>query len=221
MPGPQNFSQRMGIVPAKGLQIRGMDGQLQNALWYDFLEHVGEIQFTDESTNYFVEEVNEALEKENAGYRFVHRKFIPITSDAEVAEVLKVATPTSTVLAPVSKHIQQATDLLSDRQTPDYRNSMKESISAVESLCKFISGLQDKTLGPALKKTTEILGLNEDLRDGFHKIYGYTSDDHGIRHSLKDMDHPEQEDARFLLVACSAFVNYVTEKARKQNKLPG
>jgi len=62
--------------------------------------------------------------------------------------------------------------------------------------------------------------LNADLRDGFKKIYKYTSDDGGIRHALKDEDQPSQEEARFMLIACSAFVNYVTEKARKQGMFP-
>jgi hypothetical protein len=52
------------------------------------------------------------------------------------------------------------------------------------------------------------------------KIYGYTCDDQGIRHGLTNNDEPEQEDARFMLVTCSAFVNMVIEKARKKGKLP-
>jgi len=37
---------------------------------------------------------------------------------------------------------------------------------------------------------------------------------------LKNEKQPEQEDARFMLVACSAFVNLIMEKARKQGRLP-
>jgi hypothetical protein len=51
-------------------------------------------------------------------------------------------------------------------------------------------------------------------------LYGFTSDGQGIRHALKDMVQPEPEDARFFLVACSAFVNYLSEKARKIGLFP-
>jgi hypothetical protein len=46
-------------------------------------------------------------------------------------------------------------------------------------------------------------------------LYGYTSDTHGIRHALKDDSQPNAEDAKFMLVSCSAFVNYLVEKAQK------
>lgn len=82
------------------------------------------------------------------------------------------------------------------------------------------ANMPGSTLGPALERTAKELDLNEHLRDGLKLIYKYTSDDHGIRHGLKDEDHPEQEDAMFFLITCSAFVNFVTEKARKLGKLP-
>src|SRR5258708_6357354 len=116
-------------------------------------------------------------------------------------------------------HIEQAVKLLSDRKQPDYRNSMKESISAVEALCKIICQNDKTTLGPALDAVTKKLGLHTSLQQGFKAIYGYTSDTHGIRHGLKDDALPEAEDAAFMLVSCSGFVNYLIEKARKQGLL--
>jgi hypothetical protein len=113
----------------------------------------------------------------------------------------------NSLLAPVSKHIDTALKLLSDKQNPDYRNSMKESISAVEAVCKIIA-------------KNEKTKLHQRLRDGFKALYAYTSDTHGIRHALKDDDQPEAEDAKFMLVSCSAFVNYLAEKGRKNGLLP-
>ena len=40
---------------------------------------------------------------------------------------------------------------MTDRKTPNYRNSIKESISAVEALCKIITENEKATLGKALK----------------------------------------------------------------------
>jgi hypothetical protein len=82
----------------------------------------------------FVVNLNGRLAQEMSAYRIINRRFAPITNRAELAAVEKTAQPTSSALDPVSIHLQQAMNLLADRTAPDYRNSMKESISAVESL---------------------------------------------------------------------------------------
>jgi hypothetical protein len=46
-------------------------------------------------------------------------------------------------------------------------------------------------------------------------MYGYTSDAEGIRHALMDEPTLESEDAKFMLVSCSAFVNYLRSKAAR------
>ena len=42
--------------------------------------------------------------------------------------------------------------MFSDREALDYRNAVKESISAVEPICRSVSGMSSATLGDALKK---------------------------------------------------------------------
>jgi hypothetical protein len=52
--------------------------------------------------------------------------------------------------------------------------------------------------------------LHPALEAAFTKLYGYTSDAKGIRHALLDDDEVVTfEEAKFMLVACSAFINYV------------
>ncbi|MBC8320129.1 MAG: hypothetical protein H8E34_05345 [Bacteroidetes bacterium] len=103
--------------------------------------------------------------------------------------------------------------LLSDRKNPDYRNSIKESISAIESLCKILVGDNSKTLGKALKELRKKFEIPPSLLKAFDAIYGYTSSEGGIRHSLLEDDITVGlEEARFMLVACSAFTNYLISK---------
>jgi hypothetical protein len=196
------------------------DKQRQWHELYDFIEFLGGYTLNEETFTRFVDEVNRGLETENSGYRFVRGRIAPITNAIEVQAVRDAIRPMKAALSPVSAHIEKALEHLSDKTAPDYRNSMKESISAVEAVCKLIAGTPDVTLKPALNRTVSELNINRTLQEGIQKIYGYTSDADGIRHSLKDMKHPAQEDARFLLIACSAFVNYVIELPRKQGKLP-
>ena len=89
---------------------------------------------------------------------------------------------------------------LSNRKQPDYRNSIKESISAVESISKVISGDPKAELGKALKIIKTKIGLHTALEQGFLKIYGYTSDADGIRHALMEQSSCDFEDAKYMLV---------------------
>jgi hypothetical protein len=135
-------------------------------------------------------------------------------------EAIEEAASTDTsLLRPVSTHIRTALSLLADRQNPDYWNSMKESISAVEALCKIITGMGKATLGPALDAVKKTTDLHPKPHEAFMALYSYTSDTHGIRHALKHDGEPEAEVAMFMRVACFAFVIYVTEKGRKNGLL--
>ena len=107
----------------------------------------------------------------------------------------------------------------SKRETPKngFSLSNKESISAVELLCKLISGNKNATLENALKEIERNakIEFHPALFQGFRKLYAYTGDANGIRHALKDQSNLDCEDAKFMLVACSAFINYLTVKASK------
>jgi hypothetical protein len=188
---------------------------------YDFVEFIGDLQGGFEGiTGPFRILCNSTLKRESSAYRFVGKIISPITNEAEIGAIEEAATTDRNSLRPVNTHIETALKLLSDRHNPDYRNSMKESISAVEALCKIIAQKDKATLGPALDAVTAKTKLHPKLQEGVKALYGYASDDHGIRHSLKDEGQPEEEDARFFIVICSAFVNYFAEKARKNGLLP-
>ena len=44
---------------------------------------------------------------------------------------------------------------------------------------------------------------------------GYTSDTDGIRHGLTEEINCDFEDAKFMLVTCNTFINYLVIKANK------
>ena len=54
--------------------------------------------------------------------------------------------------------------------------------------------------------------LHSAFRGALEKMYGYTSDARGIRHALREEPTLDSDDARFMLVSCSAFVNYLKTK---------
>ncbi len=153
---------------------------------------------------------NHILAENNTDCRFVGNDIAPITHPEQIDAIEKGIT---SGLPLVSQHLKQALAHFSDRQAPDYRNSIKESISAVECACNFATGETHGTLGQALKKIPD---LHPALKNAFSSLYGFTSDGSGIRHALTDASTPvDKDDAQFMLVACSAFTSYLTVKAQK------
>jgi len=154
------------------------------------------------------------MERELSAYRFVGGKITHITSEEEIAEIEQaLGAPKS--LKPFTRHLKRALDLLADRKSPDYRNSIKESISAVEVICKIITGNAKAILGQALKEIENKVGLHPALRSAFSSLHGHTSDAEGIRHALLDEPNLNFEDAKFMLVSCSGFINYLISKSSK------
>lgn len=113
------------------------------------------------------------------------------------------------------EHLTKAIELCSKRPIGDYRNSIKESISAVEYICRKKTGENDlgKGLSKLEKKGVIIPNL---LKKAFDTLYAYTNNEEtGIRHALMDEDGtyaPGVDEAIFMLVSCSAFINYLNKK---------
>lgn len=156
-----------------------------------------------------VRDFNQVLEDESSAYRVIKDQISEITSSIEIDAI---DTAIGSRISPEQRHLAQALNLLSNRQTPDYPNSIKESITAVESMCCSLVPEKNKaTLGDALKILEEKKHLHPTLKRAFGTLYGYTSQEAGIRHSgigFADIDYSL---AKFMLVICSAFINYLKQ----------
>jgi len=181
---------------------------------YDFIEFIAN-NYPDSKTNkLFMKTCNITLKIELSGYRFIGEKITEITSEEEISAIedaLKISPN------PVKDHLKHSLDLFADRKKPDYRNSIKEAISAVESMCRIITKNKNVTLGQALNEIERKgqVNLHPALKSAFSTLYGYTSSADGIRHALIDEPNVSFEDAKFMLVSCSAFINYLIAKASK------
>ncbi len=180
---------------------------------YDFIEFIARNYPNTSINKEFMNSCNFYLEKELSAYRFVGGILTTITSEEEITEIEEALG--ADFLKPVHTHLKTALSLFSDRKSPDYRNSIKESISAVEAISRLITKKPKATLGDALKKIESKVDIHVALKKAFNKLYGYTSDEQGIRHSLLDESNLDFEDAKFMLVACSAFINYLILKSSK------
>jgi len=181
---------------------------------YDFIEFIA--KQNPEDRDFFIVLCNKVLERELSAYRFVSDEIVEITDQNEIGAIQEAIVDSEhTNLSGVRAHLVSALAKLSDRKKPDYRNSIKESISAVESICQIISGDPKAELGKALKIIEDKVGIHAALKKGFSSIYGYTSDEGGIRHAMLEEKDCFFEDAKYMLVSCSAFINYLIIKSSK------
>ena len=179
---------------------------IEESLYYLSLQK-GHLYKGKQYFDYLKDDLNEEFERLNAGYRVVDRYITDIVTKEEIDSVTRAIEENDDS---IKEHMQKAVMHYSRRPDADYRNSIKESISAVEAYCRKRTG--ETTLGKALKHLEDAgLEIPQMLKTAFDKLYAYTNDgDTGIRHALIEGDSiPTNAEALFMLVSCSAFINYL------------
>lgn len=174
---------------------------------YDFLEFICS-HLNGSLKERFKKDCNLVLTKENSTYIFVGENIVDSITPEEITEIEKSL---KTPYTEVNSHIKKSIEFLSDKLKPDYENSIKESISAVEALIKIYTNEPNKTLGALLQNPK--LTMHASLREGLNKIYGFASDQSGVRHANKkttiSIKYP---DALFISIFCSSLINYLILK---------
>lgn len=155
--------------------------------------------------------INYVLESERSGYRMLGRRIVPITNEAELLSLEQSAhAPDS--FSGVRLHICKAIEHLSNKPEPDYANTAKEAVSAAESAARRAAGLETGTLDDALKVLKKRTSIHPALLKGWSNLYGFAGDEGGIRHaSNSDAIKVDFALAKYMLVSCSAFSNYLIE----------
>lgn len=159
----------------------------------------------------FIDSLNYEFKRLNFSYRIINGLIIETTSEFEISTIEEALYKNSDN---IRIHLNKALELYAQKPIGDYRNSIKESISAVEAASRNITG--ENVLNFKKMEEKGIL-ISSVLRQAFEKLYGYTNDKStGIRHALMDdTNAPEAEEALFMLVSCSAFINYLNKKTEK------
>jgi AbiJ N-terminal domain 4 len=154
------------------------------------------------------EMLNRVLESKGCAYRFVAEHLVPLTNTAEAIEVVRGA---ESAIPDVGAHIREAAKLLPPNGGANPRNSIRESIAAVEAALRHLNGNPSASLTEGLAVFEEKHGpLHPALRQGLALFYAYTADESGVRHALiEETTALTGDDARFMLVTCSAFTNYL------------
>ena len=160
-------------------------------------------------SSYFSSKINKALQREHSGYRLFNGCITPITNELAIAAI-RTSLSASDRYSGVRMHIESALSHFAERPNPDFRNTVKEAILAVEAAAKVYTGKDKATLGEALKEMRKRDAVHPALLEGWMKIYGFTSDEQGIRHaSTTGGVTIGYSLAQYMLVSCSAFANYI------------
>lgn len=165
-----------------------------------------------QNNNYYIQ-INRLFEREFVGYRFIGTKISPISDSIEV-ESLQESYNSPYEL--VKEHIVKANIFLSNREKPDYPNSVKESVSALEALAQIITGItgSEATLGKMLKKLEEEKIISSAMKSAFSILYGFASESKGVRHSSVNGETVSFEEAKYIMVISTAFINFVHSKMK-------
>ena len=178
---------------------------------------INEVEIDDE----FSKRIKRLFELHGASYwldtsRFPYR-FIPSTSK-EQGEATRQAIETveqSGIAPGAATHLRKAVEHLNAGR---YADSISDSIHAVESVARMIDPKANKNLSLALD-SLETAGLlkHPALKKAFNRLYGYTSDEQGIRHSLLERAAADVglDEAMFMFGACASFAAYLVNKHQK------
>lgn len=164
------------------------------------------------TATFFINRLNYYFKQVHFCYRIVNGIVVEITSKHEIDAINETLNNSEDS---INTHIDKALELYAQKPEGDFRNSIKESISAVEVFCR--EETNESTLGDALKQlNNEGVKIHPLLVDVFKSLYKYTNQPNtGIRHALMDEEDgysPDAPEALFMLVSCCSFINYLKQK---------
>jgi hypothetical protein len=133
--------------------------------------------------------------------------------------------------APSSRNWSKANDALADElshvrtqwlkaknfiylSTPDFENSIKESISAVESCLMILLNEPNGTLGKIIKQAK----LDPDVERLVSQAYGFASNKAFVRHGGTTESTLTKAEAEFFLEFAASSIVYITQKLKHGNR---
>jgi len=183
---------------------------------YDYIEFILKNHSDRKKMRHLKKDILNLLKMERMQYTIINNRICPSKreNEEEIKEIEK-ALNIPDKFEPVRKHLSKALVKWSDRKNPDYENSIGESMKAVECLVTILLG-KEGTLGDLI----DDLNIHPALRKAFKSLYGWRSDESGIGHGkFKEPLSRDLPEARYMLITCSAFINYVIEKLSVERRV--
>jgi AbiJ N-terminal domain 4 len=198
--------------------LQAVRARIERGEWSDILGWLEWIFKHPSCPSRFPSSVDFLLAHCRLGYRIFDNMVIcPIGSDAERASIERAFVDLAAIeFNGARTHLRKAAEELT---AGHYADSVRESIHAVEGVARVLESRA--TLSGALDRLEKSVKIHSAMKRGFLSLYGYTSDEDGIRHALLEGGAPkvDETDALFMIGACAAFVSYLINKARSADIL--
>ena len=140
-----------------------------------------------------------------------------VTEEEGNAIVCSLQTLRQSGLDASTTHLRAASECINRE---DWAGSLRESIHAVESVARQIAPEASNDLKKALASIEKSNPIHPAFKQALTKLYGYTSNEQGIRHALLDRDTADvgMDEAVFMLSACASFASYLARKYAALNQ---
>jgi len=153
----------------------------------------------------FAADINTVLAENLSVYRLAKCRLERTMSDLEHGSVKKA----SEISAKSREHVEKAIKHMSPT-SPDYEASISESIKLVEHTAQGLGG-KGNGLNSMVDGLSEGLALHPAMTGQLSQLYKFAN--RTSRHSVAGEYKPDSNDAKAVLVWCSAMANYLTDKA--------
>lgn len=181
---------------------------IMDADWSETMEFINFILRSTATPDALKAVIVAAMEKYRLAYRFIDGRVCPIasTEHAQAIEAAHLALNEQKYVG-AAEHLGLASAELSAGR---WAASIRESIHAVESVVRQIEPTEND-FAPALSKIEKRRPFHPALKAAFGKLYGYTSNEAGIRHSIVDEPKGQIDEplALFMNHACVSAISFL------------
>lgn len=164
-------------------------------------------------------ELSDLFERRRVAYILVERDknsrfFVPRTSKEEGVTYLRaLESLASDQFSGSRKNLIEAGYYLAKKE---YSKSIRESIHSIESMIRILTGNKNIKFSDGMRELNKKFSLHPAFGEGLIKLYGFSSDEDGVRHSsVQGTESIDEETAFYFLGSCASFITLLIHKARK------
>ena len=207
----ENYSPLVGVINKNFINICHYDkiGSL-----FDLIEFFVRKSMTSKSiiSQELHDDLHNAFIDAQTAYRLINGQIMAIGTEEQGEAVQNALSNTKEYGADAARsHLISSGVAL---RSGEWSDSIRESIHSVESVAVLLNNGAN-TLGEALNKIEKKGQVHPSLKKAFKMLYGYTSDQGGVRHAkvYEDTAKVDEADALFMLGACASFVSYLLARS--------
>jgi hypothetical protein len=157
--------------------------------------------------------INILLEGENIGWRLKKgqlERIGPEFLETEVIQKTKDILKNPLFTGP-NNQFNKAIRFLSNRPEPDLENCVKEAVGALEGVARLLLKKEKVSLGEAVVKLINIGKIRKPFDKIFDVLYGFASNEPGVRHAAIKPSNMTVQEASFVLYNSAVCILFLCE----------